>query len=32
MYTIQCHHRVALVYAKDVTVTTEVHHWENDGN
>ncbi|MFF5497832.1 N-acetylmuramoyl-L-alanine amidase [Streptomyces aquilus] len=32
MYTIQYNHRVALVYANDVTATTAVHHWENDGN
>nr|WP_053851818.1 N-acetylmuramoyl-L-alanine amidase [Streptomyces sp. NRRL B-24085] len=32
MYTIQYNHRVALVYANDVTATTAVHHWENDAN
>ncbi|MFC8349953.1 N-acetylmuramoyl-L-alanine amidase [Streptomyces sp. NPDC057280] len=32
MYTIQYNHRVALVYANDVTATTAVHHWENDGS
>ncbi|MFJ7016928.1 N-acetylmuramoyl-L-alanine amidase [Streptomyces sp. NPDC101117] len=32
MYTIQYNHRVALVYADDVTATTAVHHWENDSD
>ncbi|WP_406260532.1 N-acetylmuramoyl-L-alanine amidase [Streptomyces nigra] len=31
MYTVQYNHRVALVYASDVTATKAVHHWENDG-
>ncbi|MFG2356849.1 N-acetylmuramoyl-L-alanine amidase [Streptomyces sp. NPDC048521] len=29
MYTIQYNHRVALVYAGDVTATNAVHHWED---
>ncbi|MEU2622018.1 N-acetylmuramoyl-L-alanine amidase [Streptomyces sp. NPDC007157] len=32
MYTIQYNHRVALVYANDVTATTAIHHWEDDAN
>ncbi|WP_121702475.1 N-acetylmuramoyl-L-alanine amidase [Streptomyces sp. E5N298] len=31
MYTIQYNHRVALVYADDVTVTPVTQHWENGG-
>ncbi|MFF4354847.1 hypothetical protein [Streptomyces sp. NPDC001530] len=29
MYTVQFNHRVALVYAGDVTATDAVRHWEN---
>ncbi|MET9388724.1 hypothetical protein ABZY09_49250 [Streptomyces sp. NPDC002928] len=29
MYTIQYDHRVALVYADDVTATQAVHHWKD---
>jgi hypothetical protein len=29
MYTIQYNHRVALVYANDVTATSVTQHWEN---
>ncbi|MEE4544672.1 N-acetylmuramoyl-L-alanine amidase [Streptomyces sp. V4-01] len=32
MYTIQYNHRVALVYAGDVTAVTATHHWEDGGN
>jgi hypothetical protein len=32
MYTVQYNHRVALVYANDVTATTAIHHWEDGGN
>ncbi|MFI5817138.1 N-acetylmuramoyl-L-alanine amidase [Streptomyces sp. NPDC051643] len=32
MYTIQYNHRVALVYANDVTATTAIHHWEDGAN
>ncbi|MFD7678264.1 N-acetylmuramoyl-L-alanine amidase [Streptomyces sp. NPDC060187] len=30
MYTIQYNHRVALVYASDVTATPATHHWEDN--
>ncbi|KUN74194.1 amidase [Streptomyces canus] len=30
MYTIQYNHRVALVYANDVTATTATRHWEDN--
>jgi hypothetical protein len=30
MYTIQYNHRVALVYANDVTETTATRHWEDN--
>ncbi|MFK4119882.1 N-acetylmuramoyl-L-alanine amidase [Streptomyces longwoodensis] len=32
MYTVQYNHRVALVYADDVTATKAVRHWENEGD
>ncbi|MFF4154497.1 N-acetylmuramoyl-L-alanine amidase [Streptomyces sp. NPDC001651] len=32
MYTVQYNHRVALVYADDVTATRAIRHWENDGD
>ncbi|WP_329319756.1 MULTISPECIES: N-acetylmuramoyl-L-alanine amidase [unclassified Streptomyces] len=32
MYTVQYNHRVALLYADDVTATTATHHWEDGGN
>ncbi|MFF0305293.1 N-acetylmuramoyl-L-alanine amidase [Streptomyces sp. NPDC004562] len=31
MYTVQYNHRVALVYANDVTATPVTHHWEDGG-
>ncbi|MFD9001540.1 N-acetylmuramoyl-L-alanine amidase [Streptomyces sp. NPDC059582] len=31
MYTVQYNHRVALVYANDVSATTAIHHWEDGG-
>lgn len=29
-YTVQYNHRVALVYANDVTATKAIRHWENN--